>query len=967
MFRLARFFAITSLAVLILGAAALGWLYRQTALEGLIRLERDKDVALTQSFANTLWPEFAAFLASVEGLSGEELRARPETAHLRTIILEQLSGLEIVKVKIYSRDGLTVFSTQEEQIGEDQSENPGVVSAIDGDIITELTHRDEFNAFDRVIEDRDVFATYVPIRRAGSTQVEGVFEIYTDVTTLMQEIGTTQRDVVAAVLVILALLYVLLLVIVRYAERIMRGQYAERKRAEDNLQRRVELEQLVAAVSTRFANLTPGEFDLGIEEMLAKLGEMTDADYAFLHLLEDATAETAADFSWQANGRPELPRLAQTAEQGGWLRNQLESGKSVVIDDLNTLPPEATHERDLLDGLGANTVLIRPIINNRRLLGLLGVLSVRPEWDSLAEALGLTTVLTDLVATVVTRQLAEESLRRRNDYLQTLHQTTLAVMNRLDVNEVLTDILLEATRQIGSVHGLVAILAPDQKSLCVRAGVGAFSSQVGVEFPRPGETVAATAASPNGANVVSEPSLAEWVLSPGHDIGRVMEASLRSGAHQIGVLAVACDDRAHLMNNEDGELLSRFAALASLALDSAKLYADLQDELLERQRAEATLIESEARFRTLIQSMDDVVFTVSVDGRYADIMGRSPEIDTLDLQRIIGHFPQDIWASDVASVHSASIEYALQGQSVVYEWSMHDEAENAVYFQTSLSPLQNADAQIIGLVGVSRNLTEIKRLDQLKAEFVANVSHELRTPLASILGYAETILRGRPGPLTPIQQEFLQTIHDSGKRLRLLVDDLLDVSRMEAGHFDMVFGDVDLAQLILHSLETVRPLAAEAEIDLKVEVPPLSLIEGDAQRIGQVLDNLFSNAVKFTPSGGDVLLSVVEEAENVHIAISDTGIGIPAEDLPRLFTRFYRAGNVDPQQIGGTGLGLYITKTIVEAHHGCIKVESEEGNGTTFHIWLPYQQPSPATMHPNVLIREITRRYFPDDLQNTPA
>ncbi len=234
----------TSLIVFILVAILLGSYYRATAVNHLVHLGEDKNVSLTQAFANSLWPVYAPFLNSTTGLNGESLRQRPEIALLRRAVLQQMEGLSVVKVKIYNLDGLTVFSTEESQIGEDQSSNAGFLSARGGVVASMLTHRDTFNAFDRVLEDRDVIASYVPIRRGGAeAPIEGVLEVYDDVTPLIYQIEITQRRVVLFVILILAFLYGALYLIIWRADRIIRRHDLERSRAEAALQKaRDELE-----------------------------------------------------------------------------------------------------------------------------------------------------------------------------------------------------------------------------------------------------------------------------------------------------------------------------------------------------------------------------------------------------------------------------------------------------------------------------------------------------------------------------------------------------------------------------------------------------------------------------------------------------------------------------------------------------------------------------------------------------
>jgi hypothetical protein len=243
-FQLLRYFSITSLVAFLLVAVSLVTFYRQIAVNELIEIGGSKNAAITQSFSNVIWPEFEEFLGSASSLSADEIRAHPETARLRQALLEQTSGLSVIKVKIYDLKGMTVFSTQESQIGEDKSENAGYISALNGGLASELTHRDTFSAFEGEIEDRDVISSYVPIRRGGSA-VEGVFEVYDDVTPLLEMISVAQRNIAIGVALILILLYGILFLLVRRADNLIRQQFIEQQQSQAEIQKAYKKEENV--------------------------------------------------------------------------------------------------------------------------------------------------------------------------------------------------------------------------------------------------------------------------------------------------------------------------------------------------------------------------------------------------------------------------------------------------------------------------------------------------------------------------------------------------------------------------------------------------------------------------------------------------------------------------------------------------------------------------------------------------
>ncbi len=215
MFRLLRYFSITSLIALILVTLLLGFFYRQIAVSQLIALEEEKNIALTRVFANIHWPDFSEFMNAAADSDDEMLRAHPETQRLRDTVVGQMQGLSVVKVKVYNLAGRTMFSTELAQIGGDKSENQGFLAARNREVVSEITYRDTFSAFEGEIYDRDVLSTYLPIQSDGADgPVEGVFELYSDVTSLVGRIETTQRNILLGVSGVQILLFAVLFLIV---------------------------------------------------------------------------------------------------------------------------------------------------------------------------------------------------------------------------------------------------------------------------------------------------------------------------------------------------------------------------------------------------------------------------------------------------------------------------------------------------------------------------------------------------------------------------------------------------------------------------------------------------------------------------------------------------------------------------------------------------------------------------------
>jgi PAS domain S-box-containing protein len=239
------------------------------------------------------------------------------------------------------------------------------------------------------------------------------------------------------------------------------------------------------------------------------------------------------------------------------------------------------------------------------------------------------------------------------------------------------------------------------------------------------------------------------------------------------------------------------------------------------------------------------------------------------------------------------------------------------------------------LAGERAQNEKLRELDRLKDEFVALVSHELRTPLTSIRGYLELVLDGQAGDLSDEQTQFLGVVERNADRLQRLVGDLLFIAQVDAGRLALEFDRFDAATVAAEAVEAAEPVAADKQIELVLSGDASAELVGDRARLGQLLDNLISNALKFTPNGGRVEVAVAIHGAQVSLEVSDTGMGIPSDEQERLFQRFFRTAAATSQAIPGTGLGLAISKAIVDAHDGSIELESEAGRGTTFRISIP--------------------------------
>ncbi|MCX5656745.1 MAG: HAMP domain-containing sensor histidine kinase, partial [Candidatus Omnitrophica bacterium] len=240
---------------------------------------------------------------------------------------------------------------------------------------------------------------------------------------------------------------------------------------------------------------------------------------------------------------------------------------------------------------------------------------------------------------------------------------------------------------------------------------------------------------------------------------------------------------------------------------------------------------------------------------------------------------------------------------------------------------------------LARANEELKKLNELKSEFVASVAHELRTPLTSIKGYASILASGKMGNMSPEQKERLERIDRHSGELAKLINDLLDISRIESGKVGMDVKEIALSDFFKNIMELISPQAEENDIEIKFEIPKgISTIYADNDHIRRVFINLLSNALKFTPPKGKIFVVMKDEKDFIQTDISDTGIGIAPEDISNIFREFFRADNSINREKKGTGLGLSLCKKIVEAHKGRIWLNSTPNQSTIFSFTLPKKQ-----------------------------
>ena len=358
---------------------------------------------------------------------------------------------------------------------------------------------------------------------------------------------------------------------------------------------------------------------------------------------------------------------------------------------------------------------------------------------------------------------------------------------------------------------------------------------------------------------------------------------------------------------------------------------------LKYTRALQDISDSKSRLRVMVNRLMDGVMTSDLDGR---VVLANPAF-----LQMVGHHDHKVTGLQVAEIVTdpailGMIEQALAMPSHTFteivEVLHREEQGEERFFDARCAPFRSGTGATLGAITVLHDITAIKKMERMKSEFVSMVSHEIRSPMNSLLMQMKIILDGLAGEVTDKQREILERASGKIQNLTSMVSELLDLARIESGLVINEKETVALGELLREQAAFHQAGAAAKNIVLQLEpLPELPSIEANRRGIEEVFTNLITNAIKYSPPASRITVAATLEEEAIAITVSDTGYGIPEEDLEAIFNRFYRVKDSNTRDIHGTGLGLAIVKSIVKAHHGTIKVTSTLGQGTTFTVLLP--------------------------------
>ncbi|MBP7690969.1 MAG: GAF domain-containing protein, partial [Anaerolineales bacterium] len=697
------------------------------------------------------------------------------------------------------------------------------------------------------------------------------------------------------------------------------------------------------------------DVDTILREAVEQLAEMFAADHTSLILIDPAEEKAVVEAE-----HPALGALGSHLTLGtDPLAHQVLARRVVIVT-------EVAEDRRLSDdfrarqiGLGIHSLLLAPFVAQGKAFGAFSLGSFTAREFSTEEIELCQTTAAQIASALTNAQFARNletrvterthELQRERERVETLLQITTELSSSLDLDRVLARALQLVTEAVNATQGSIFVIDLQTDQLMYRAALGSPKTVPPGGEPVPfrrGEGLVGWVIQNRQPVVINNLDAdTRWKKLPEQNTTHksALAVPLMANEDVLGALLLFSP----LYNAFDEEQLRLVAAAANqvgAASNNAELYRLIRDQaerlgnLLRAQQVETT------KNRAILEGIADGVLVADSDGQI--ILLNSAGERTLGLTRAqmlgrpIGEFVGIYGAAGKAWIEAIT-RWSLDpsGFAPGTLFTERLELEDHRILSVSLAPVLTGE-EYLGSVSLIRDITRDVEVDRLKSEFVTMVSHELRTPITPIKGYADMLLMGAAGGLAPQQTKFVEVIRSNADRLNLLVNDLLDISRIEAGRVEVALQPVNVREIIASVMDTLRVRAAETgktltlQTDLADDLPPA---RGDYNRVTQVIMNLAENAFNYTPPAGTVTLRArVDAGRDLIVEVSDTGVGIPLDIQPRLFDRFFRGENALVMATAGTGLGLSIAKQLMEMQGGRIWLQqSEPERGSTFAIALP--------------------------------
>ena len=539
-----------------------------------------------------------------------------------------------------------------------------------------------------------------------------------------------------------------------------------------------------------------------------------------------------------------------------------------------------------------------------------------------------------------------ESLRLKMGKLEAIHRIGQALTSSLSLPRVVRQVLKRATETLGAGRGSIMLLSPDAQELRMAWAIG-IDRDLWREVRLPlGHGIAGVVAQTQ-MSVILDDGTVDVRSASGEGIEHrhaAMCVPLRLRGRAIGVLSISHPVAGGNFHAEDLRFLTTLADQAAIAIENARLYRRLQQrvnlanrELIRAnhrlEQEKENLAHEKQKIQAILDGMADGVVVVDRLNRVtllnpaAEAMLAIPAAEAL--RKSLKHWP-------AGQALLAVLEDARQsdGMNVVKEIPV-PRGKDRLVLSANISPLRDAQSRTSGFIAVLTDVTPLRELSDMKSELVSFVSHELRTPLTAIRGFAEILRSPTHKPDANLLHEALDIICNESDRILGMINEMLDVSRMESGRsLDLFREPVEMPALLQRAIAAQRACTARHQfaLDLAPDLPPA---DADADKVYQVVTNLLTNAVKYSPEGGTITVAAGRRDGRLRVSVAGQGLGIPPEMIGKLFQRHYRVETKAHSSIKGTGLGLFFVKGVVEAHGGSVWVESQYGKGSRFTFEIP--------------------------------
>lgn len=598
--------------------------------------------------------------------------------------------------------------------------------------------------------------------------------------------------------------------------------------------------------------------------------------------------------------------------------------RNITLREL--LEPTLLDTESLWKHMGGDTGASPQLAHNNLEVRLRGTperilsVSVSPIQAGYEPSSGSVVILEDITERVKVDEIRDDLMlliARRVEEQTALYEVGRSLIDEVDTRNLLKFLLDKAVDLVDAEMGVLS-LHEESGLFVVKALHGLGHEIMGLSY-REGECLPGEAArreEPLRRPEIEPAQAVPWGRELGFSVSYLAAPITWQGMIK-GVIEVASPSSNRIFGEDDLRMLSLFVNQAAIAMENSNLYR--------------LITEDQRRTEAMLHSINDGV--IAINNEAGIILVNSAAERILDLPPFHymenRHVKEVIRNPDLANILIKSLNARMEMEEEVQSGPPE---RKILEVETSL--IETSPGERIGIIAIIRDVTALRELEQAKSDFVSTVSHELRTPLTSIKAYTATLRRRDVEFDENTRQEFLQVVEEETDRLTRLVSDILDVSRIESGRLELKRRDFDLSKLVHITINKLRSQATNHNIEL-LSPESIGPVYADPDKIEQVFVNLVENAVKYSPSGGDIAVTLKARQRTVECFISDSGVGIPAEHLPHIFEKFHRVDNRATREIYGTGLGLYVSKSIVEAHGGTIIVESELGKGSTFRFTLP--------------------------------